>query len=130
MSEPKRFWRFSYDSEESVAHMIVSGTILAPMIGIRSDKYDPDRDLAKRIRIGDGVFLGRLDPDMGIGRVVAIGIVNDERPVTSVTWKSVSVDLHPNSQGGIPAWRERCFKFDGKIAEGYDLAQRFRKHFP
>ena len=95
MPQPTRFWRFSYNSAESVAQMIASNSLIAPNSGVKSDKYNPEACIATKLRIGDGVFLAKLDPDLGIGQIVAIGIVQDARPTTKVVWKPYSVS--PNS---------------------------------
>lgn len=110
--------------------MLAIGSLVAPTKGLRSDKYDPDACIATRIRAGDGVLLGKLDPDLGIGRIVAIGIVLNAKPVTSICWKRINRDVHPNPQGGLAAWRERCFLFNSGPAEKYNLAADFLQHFP
>jgi hypothetical protein len=40
MPQPTRFWRFSYDSDESLAEMLENGSLIAPSVGPRSEKYD------------------------------------------------------------------------------------------
>jgi hypothetical protein len=130
MPQPTRFWRFSYDSDESLTEMLKNGSLIIPTIGARSVKYDPEACVATRIRTGDGVFLGKLDPDLGVGRIVAIGIAHTAKPVTSVSWKQVHRNVHPNPQGGLAAWRERCFLFSAGPADRYNLAGEYLHHFP
>ena len=130
MPQPNRFWRLSFDSGDLVAKMIADGALILPVSGIRSDKYDPEKCVTSRMKAGDGVFLGKLDPDLGTGRIVAIGILRNDRPATMVSWKSVRRDVFPSSQGGLSAWREQCFLFNEKPAERYNLAGEFRQHFP
>jgi hypothetical protein len=130
MPQPTRFWRFSYDSDESLAEMLENGSLIAPSVGPRSEKYDPAACIATRIRVGDGIFLGKLDADLGVGCIVAIGIVQNAKPVTSVSWKQTRRSVHPNPQGGLAAWRERCFLFNGGPADRYNLAGEFLHHFP
>lgn len=130
MSQPTRFWRFSYDSEDSVTRMLDNESLVAPTIGIRSEKYDPEKCIATRVKVGDGVLLGKLDPDLGIGRIVAIGVVQNAKPATSIKWKRLNRDVHPNPRGGLAAWRERCFLFDSGPASKYNLIGDFLQHFP
>lgn len=130
MPQPSRFWRFSYDSEESVTLMLTNRTIAVPTTGQRSEKYDPEMCIATKIRVGDGVFLGKLDPDLGVGRIVAIGIARNAKPATEIDWKRLKRDVYPNPQGGITAWRERCFLFNGGPVERYNLSGEFRGQFP
>ena len=79
---------------------------------------------------GEGVFLGKLDEDTGRAHIEAIGIIQNQRPATSVHWKRISKTVFPNPQGGVSPWRERCFLFDGGHAEDYNLAAEFLLHFP
>lgn len=130
MPQPTRFWRFSYDSEELVVKMLHEGVIAAPLIGPNSEKYSPERCIEANVKVGDGVILGKLDPDLGMGRIVAIGIVRAARPVTKVDWKRLKRDVYPSPQGGIGAWRERCFLFNKGPAERYNLAGDFTYQFP
>lgn len=130
MPQPKRYWRFTYDSDDSAAKMIENGTLILPTIGPVSAKYDPASCIAGKMKVGDGVFLGRLDADLGLGRIVAIGIVQTAKPVTSVTWKRINRNVSPNPQGGLAAWRERCFVFSPGPADRYNLAGEFLHHFP
>ena len=130
MPQPTRFWRFSYDSDESLAEMVESGSLTIPTTGARSVKYDPEACVATRIKAGDGIFLGKLDPDLGVGRIVAIGIVRNAKPVTSVSWKQIRRNVYPNPQGGLAAWRERCFLFNAGPVDRYNLAGEFLHHFP
>jgi hypothetical protein len=130
MSPPSRYWRFSYDSDELVTRMIAAGDLSTPKTGLRTGKYDPESCIASKIRVGDGVFLGKLDPDLGVGKIVAIGIVRSAKPVTRVEWKRLKRDVYPNPQGGVPAWREQCFLFDRVPAERYNLAGEFKAQFP
>lgn len=130
MPQPSRFWRFSYDSDASVAEMIATATLLVPTAGIRSEKYNPEKFIAEKIRIGDGVFLGKLDPDLGVGRIVAIGIARSSKPGDSVDWKQFKREVHPTAPGGIAAWRERCFLFNAGPADRYNLAGDFLSRFP
>lgn len=130
MTQPTRFWRFSYDSTESVTQMISTGELWVPKLGPRSEKYNPETCIAAKIKVGDGVFLGKLDADLGIGRIVAIGIVRSAKPIMEVVWKELKRDVYPNPQGGIAAWREQCFLFNGVPAERYNLAGEFKARFP
>ena len=130
MPQPTRFWRFSYNSAESVAQMVASNSLIAPTSGVKSDKYNPEACITTKLRIGDGVFLAKLDPDLGIGQIVAIGIVQDAKPTTKVVWKPYKRDIHPNPQGGLAAWRERCFMFNAGPADRYKLAADFLQAFP
>lgn len=130
MPQPSRFWRFSYDSDDSINRMIASSSLLAPSSGIRSDKYDPETCIAAKIRIGDGVFLAKLDPDLELGRIVAIGIAQDTKPTTRIAWKRYKRDVHPSPQGGLVAWRERCFLFNARPADRYNLSGDFLQAFP
>lgn len=130
MPQPSRFWRFSYDSEELVNKMLDEGVIAAPLIGPNNEKYSSERCIETNVKVGDGVILGKLDPDLGIGRIVAIGIVRAAKPVTKVDWKRLKRDVYPSPQGGIGAWRERCFLFNKGPAERYDLAGDFIIQFP
>lgn len=130
MSQPSRFWRFSYDTDDCVAQMLATGSIQAPRNGPRSEKYDAEACIASKMKVGDGVFLGKLDPDLGIGRIVAIGIVLNARPTTEVSWKQYGRTVHPNPQGGLAAWRERCFLFASGPAERYNLIGDFISQFP
>jgi hypothetical protein len=129
MSQPKRFWRFSYDSDDAVNQMIQTGTLIAPKIGLRSVKYDPDIVIAEKIREGDGIFLARFDQIKTTGNIVAIGIAKNEKPTTLVIWKSITKQLHPNPQGGTEPWKARCFKFSGDPAKRYCLSSLFAEHF-
>lgn len=129
MPQPTRYWRFGFDSDDAVAQMLASATLVAPRTGIHSDKYDPEKCIATRLKKGDGVFLGKLDVDLGVGRVVAIGIVQDAK-APRILWKAYKRDIHPNPQGGIAAWKERCFLFNGGPADRYNLAGDFRQCFP
>lgn len=130
MAQPTRYWRFSYDSDESLAEMLDNGSLIIPTTGARSVKYDPEACVATRMKLGDGVFLGRLDPDLGVGRIVAIGIVLNAKPVNSVSWRQIHRNVHPNPQGGLAAWRERCFLFSSGSSDRYNLAGEFLHHFP
>ena len=130
MSQPTRFWRFSYDSEELVTEMLTAGKLVIPKTGPRSEKFNPETCITTKIKVGDGIFLGKLDPDLGVGRIVAIGIVRSDKPVTIVDWKRLKRDVYPNPQGGIPAWREQCFLFNGGPAERYNLAGEFKTKVP
>lgn len=128
MPQPSRYWRFGFDSYDAVAQMLKDGTLIIPRTGIRSEKYDPEK-LVKRLKMNDGVFLGKLDPDLEIGRIVAIGIVQDEK-APKILWKAYKRDVHPNSPGGIAAWRERCFLFNSGPADRYNLGGDFLRCFP
>lgn len=130
MPQPTRFWRLSYDSDDSVAEMLENRSLVVPTTGPRSEKYDPKACVATRIKVGDGIFLGKLDPDLGVGQIVAIGIIQNAKPATSVAWKPVRRTVHPNPQGGLAAWRERCFLFSAGPADKYNLAGEFLHHFP
>ena len=79
---------------------------------------------------GEGIFLGTLDEDSGCAFIAAIGIIQDQSPVTKVVWKRLSKTVLPNPQGGFAPWRERCFLFNGKRAEAYNFAADFIIHFP
>ncbi|QTN21530.1 hypothetical protein HZ992_15210 [Rhizobacter sp. AJA081-3] len=130
MSQPTRFWRFSYDTEADVQRMVSEGTLLPATLGLRSQKYDPDDCVARRVRTGDGVFLAKYDPDLGVGTIVAIGVFQNQKPANRVSWKSMRKTVSPNPQGGVPPWRERCFLFEGTRAEAYNFAADFQIHFP
>jgi len=130
MPQPTRFWRFSYDSDERITQMLNTEELAVPMIGPRSGKYDPETCIATKMKVGDGVFLGKLDPDLGVGKIVAIGVVRSAKPVTKVHWKPLNRDVFPSPQGGISAWRERCFLFNEGPAERYNLAGEFKAKFP
>lgn len=110
--------------------MLTAGKLVIPKTGPRSEKFNPETCITTKIKVGDGIFLGKLDPDLGVGRIVAIGIVRSDKPVTIVDWKRLKRDVYPNPQGGIPAWREQCFLFNGGPAERYNLAGEFKTKFP
>lgn len=130
MLQPKRFWRFSFDSDNLVIKMLEDGTLVVPTVGPRNAKYDPELCVAAKIKAGDGIFLGKLDLDLGVGCIVAIGIVQNAKPATSIAWKPVRRTVYPNSQGGLAAWRERGFLFSAGPADRYNLAGEFLHHFP
>lgn len=130
MPQPTRFWRFSYDSDATVTEMLANNSLAVPTTGLRSDKYDPENCIATKIRVGDGVFLGKLDPDLGVGRIVAIGIARNSKPTTVIDWKILKRDVYPDPKGGIAAWRERCFLFDDVPAKRYNLSGEFLGKFP
>jgi hypothetical protein len=130
MPQPTRYWRFSYDSEELLTQMLSAGALIVPMTGPRCTKYDPETCVATKIKVGDGVILGNLDANLGVGRIVAIGIVRIAKPVKKVEWQRIKRDVFPSPQGGIPAWRERCFLFSGEPAERYNLTNEFKVQFP
>ena len=130
MPQPTRFWRFSYDSEALVDQMLTAGELVAPRSGPRSEKYDPEVCIATRMKIGDGIFLGKFDPDLGLGRIVAIGIVRTAQPPIKVDWKRLKRDVYPSPQGGLAAWREGCFLFSKGPADRYNLSGEFRSLFP
>lgn len=129
MRIPKSYWRFSYDSQSTLEQMLGTNTLVAPRSGVQSTKYVPETVVAVKMRIGDGVFLGRFDPDLFIGNIVAIGVAEDEKPTVRVRWKPIQKQVHPNRQGGTEPWASRCFKFAGAPAERYGLAQLFAEHF-
>jgi len=110
--------------------MVAEGTIFAPTTGIRSRKYDADDCIARRMKSGDGIFLGKLDEDTGRALIEVIGILENQKPVTTVTWKRVSKTVFPNPQGGFQPWRERCFLFNHERAIDYNLPAEFLIHFP
>lgn len=110
--------------------MLTYGTLICPMTGLYSSKYDPEDCIARRMKKGDGIFLGKLDEDTAKANIYAIGIVGNQKPVTLVRWKRISKVVFPNPQGGIPPWRERCFLFEGTRAEVYNLAAEFLTCFP
>lgn len=80
--------------------------------------------------MGDGIFLGKLDLDTGYALIEAVGIIQDQHPVTSVKWKRISKSVQPNRQGGFPPWQNQCFLFNGQRAEAYNLGAEFLIHFP
>ena len=129
MSQPTKFWRINY-SEADLERMLDQGSLICPTTGLRSSKYDPEDCILRRMKKGDGVFLGKLDEDTGRAHLHAIGILQNHKPATLVRWKRISKTVFPNPQGGIPPWKERCFLFDGSRAEAYNLAADFLSHFP
>lgn len=130
MAQPKNFWRFSFDSQESVERMIAGGLLLTPTTGVKSEKYDPEAVVAEKIKAGDGLLLGRQDLATGKALIFAIGIAQDSRPMSKVSWKRVKKELHPNPQGGSEPWQSRCFRFSTEPAKAYRLAALFSEHFP
>lgn len=110
--------------------MISGSKIISPNTGLRSPKYDADDCIERRMKKGDGIFLGKLDEGTGRAVIEAIGVIQDQSPVTSVRWKKISKTVFPNPQGGFPPWRDRCFLFNGQRAEAYNLASDFLIHFP
>jgi hypothetical protein len=111
-----------------VVQMLADGILVVPYTGLKSEKYDPEK-LVKRLKKGDGVFLGKLDQDLEIGRIVAIGIVQDEKAL-KILWKAYKREVYPNPPGGITAWKERCFLFNGGPADRYNLGGDFLQCFP
>lgn len=130
MAQPTKYWRLNYSSSTDFDRMVTHSTVFSPTSGLRSSKYDADDCIARRMRKGDGIFLGKLDEDTGKALVEAIGIIQDQNPVTSVNWKRISKSVSPNPQGGFPPWRERCFLFEGRRAEDYNFPAEFLIHFP
>lgn len=110
--------------------MVANGTIIIPTTGISSAKYDAADCINRRMRKGDGIFLGKLDEDVGSALIEAIGIFNDQAPVKTVNWKRISKTVYPNRQGGFQPWRERCFLFSSNRAIDYNLPAEFLIHFP
>jgi hypothetical protein len=131
MSRKINYFRFSYDSEEALNSMITEGSLRQPMIRLSGGTYDPKKCIEQTVKIGDGILLARFDIDESAGEVVAIGIVQNEKPATKVLWKPIRFKLFPNPQGGVAQWKkEVCFKFNEQPAKRYKLAEIFAKHFP
>lgn len=130
MLQSQRFWRLNFSALSDVEKMVAEGTIITPTTGIQSPKYDADDCIARRMKSGDGIFLGKLDEDTGRALIEVIGIIENQNPVTTVTWKIIHKTVYPNSQGGFQAWRERCFLFNRERAVDYNLPAEFLIHFP
>jgi hypothetical protein len=130
MAQPTKYWRLNYTTPVDRDRMLEEGTVLVPTTGIRTPKYDAADCIARRMKKGDGVFLGKLDLDTGQASVEAIGIIQDQAPVTRVRWKRLSKMVYPNQQGGFPPWQAQCFLFNGRRAEVYGFAADFHIHFP
>ena len=60
---------------------------------IRLKSYDPKKCIEQTVKIGDGILLARFDIDESAGEVVAIGIVQNEKPATKVLWKPIRFKL-------------------------------------
>lgn len=111
--------------------MLNEGTLIPSKILLAGGKNDPQEYVDKKLRIGDAVFLARYDIDECAGIVVAIGIVESEKPASQVRWHRASLKLYPSPTGGAAQWKkERCFKFDDAPAKRYGLAAMFLKYFP
>jgi hypothetical protein len=130
MSQPTRYWRLNYSAPADLERMLAGGTILVPSGGLSSAKYDAGDCVSRRMKKGDGIFLGKLDLDTGRALIEAVGIIEDQNPATRVRWKRVSKTVFPNPQGGFPPWQDQCFLFNGQRAEVYNLATEFQVHFP
>lgn len=57
MTESKNYWRFSYDSEDSLKAMLSEGILQAPRIRLAGGKYDPISFIETRIKSGEGIVL-------------------------------------------------------------------------
>ena len=130
MTQPTKYWRMNFAAAADVDRMLSGEMIICPTTGLRSSKYDAEDCLARRMKKGEGIFLGKLDEDTGRAHIEAIGIIQDQKPVTSVRWKRISKTVFPNPQGGVPPWKERCFLFDSDRAQNYNLAAEFLIQFP
>ncbi len=129
MAQPTKYWRINFASIADFDRMLAEGILICPTTGLRSLKYDPEDCIARRMKKGEGIFLGKLDEDTGKAHIQAIGVIQDQKPATTVRWKRISKTVFPNPQGGVPPWRERCFLFDGSRAEAYNFAAEFELHF-
>lgn len=113
-----RFWRLEPSPGHDVADILNSSVLSSP------------RELIKRIRRLDGIVIGTWETEAKLGRVHALGIVqNTDGRSAIIDWRHVDLTLHPSGAGSAQ-WRTRpFFQFADLVASRYGLSAHFASAF-
>ncbi|MDN2675105.1 hypothetical protein OX459_27260 [Janthinobacterium sp. SUN026] len=115
-----KFWKFEMPTEQQLDALVAMGELPPPVaVAGLSNTYD---DIARKLRPGDGVVLGKLKGEEG--KIVVFGKVRKVGSTPNcieIQWAKASQDVFPTGSG-LTHWQTKtAFEISSQPAERYGL---------